>query len=62
MTPEGTTIISPIDWASRESIREKLYTPGELHRMGHISTDWRDVERQKRDAGQPAGVVKAESV
>jgi predicted ATPase len=47
---EGTRI-SPVDEASREAIREGLYRPGELLQMGQLQTDWRDVERQRAEAG-----------
>jgi predicted ATPase len=38
MTPHGTAI-GPIDWASRETIKDRLYTPGELLRSRQFSPE-----------------------
>ncbi len=36
---EGETILGPVDEASRTSIRDHLFTAGELLRLNQISTD-----------------------
>ncbi|HEX6898266.1 MAG TPA: AAA family ATPase [Thermoanaerobaculia bacterium] len=40
----GRTIIAPLAQSSRQAIREHLYTPGELLRIGEL---WQDVEAAK---------------
>jgi predicted ATPase len=45
---DGATEIGPIDRASRESIQEDLFSPGELLRMDQFEPDWRDLERQRQ--------------
>jgi predicted ATPase len=52
---ENGTRISPVDEASREAIKERLATPGELLRMEYIQTNWRDLERQAREQTSPEG-------
>src|SRR4029077_5845885 len=42
---QGRTIIAPMSKASRQAIREHLYTPGELLRAGELG---QDVETAKR--------------
>jgi predicted ATPase len=37
---EGKTLIAPVDGYSRDAIRERLYTPGELLRNGELSGDF----------------------
>lgn len=46
-TDEQGTKISAIDQASREAIKERLSTPGQLLQTDFIETDWRDVQRQR---------------
>ena len=43
-----STTIAPPDPASIKSIKDHLYTPGELQRMGQLSQDPNDIERQAR--------------
>jgi predicted ATPase len=38
----GGTMIGPIDQASRQAIREDLYTPGDLLGMDQLELDWAD--------------------
>ena len=45
---EGLTRIAPVDEASRCSIQNHLYTPGELLRINQLEPDPRDIERQKQ--------------
>jgi predicted ATPase len=45
---DGKTVITPIDEASREILRRKLNTLGELERQDRLETDPDDVERQQR--------------
>jgi len=45
---EGVTRIATVDDASRCSIQDHLYTPGELLRMDQLEPDPRDIERQKQ--------------
>lgn len=40
----GRTIVAPLAQSSRQAIREHLYTPGELLRIGEL---WQDVEAAK---------------
>jgi predicted ATPase len=35
----GATVLAPIDKTSREALRHKLYTPGELLRLNQLGTD-----------------------
>lgn len=35
----GATVLAPIDKTSREALRQKLYTPGELLRLNQLGTD-----------------------
>jgi predicted ATPase len=44
---EGETLIGPIDSASQKTIRDHLYSAGELLRMNQLVLDRADVERQK---------------
>ncbi len=44
---KGRTIIAPMSKASRQAVREHLYTPGELLRAGELG---QDVEEAKRAA------------
>ncbi|MEM9457869.1 MAG: AAA family ATPase [Myxococcota bacterium] len=44
----GTTELAGIDSASREAVKQHLYTPGELLRMDQLHADPRDVERQRQ--------------
>jgi predicted ATPase len=45
---QGTTAIGLVDPASREAIREHLYSPGELLRMDQLQIDPADLERQRQ--------------
>jgi predicted ATPase len=45
---KGTTAIGLVDPASREAIREHLYSPGELLRMDQLQIDPADLERQQQ--------------
>lgn len=47
---DGRTEIGPIDRASREVIRKRLYSAGELLRMDQIEVDRRDTARQESDS------------
>ena len=44
---DGDTKIAPIDGASRESIKECLYSPGALLAMDQLEPDQADLERQR---------------
>lgn len=44
----GTTELGPVDAASREAIRQHLYSPGELLRMDQLQPDPEDVRRQQQ--------------
>jgi hypothetical protein len=44
---EGETLVGPIDPASQKTIRDHLYSAGELLRMNQLILDRADVERQK---------------
>lgn len=35
----GSTMLAPIDKTSKEALRQKLYTPGELLRLNQLTTD-----------------------
>ncbi len=55
---DGVTEIGAVDPASREAIRDHLYTPGELLRMDQLQPDPKDLQRQREsivmgDAGTP---------
>jgi hypothetical protein len=53
---DGETVIGPIDRASRDAIREKLFSPGELLRMDQLQADWVDLQRQRQvNPSAPAG-------
>lgn len=41
----GQTVISPVSASSREAIRERLYTPGELLRVDELNPDLDEAER-----------------
>lgn len=41
----GQTMISPVSASSREAIRERLYTPGELLRVDELNPDLDEAER-----------------
>ncbi len=45
----GETILGPVDEASRTSIRDQLFTPGELLRLNQLSTD-ESVQQQATQA------------
>jgi predicted ATPase len=45
---QGTTEIGPIDAASRKSIKEHLYTAGELLRMDQLEVDRDDLKLQEQ--------------
>lgn len=52
----GQTLIAPVAEASRQAIREHLYTPGELLRSDELEPDWQtaeDMARQLHLFGQP---------
>jgi hypothetical protein len=49
----GRTEIGPINRASREAIRERLYSAGELLRMDHL-----DPERPGATSQPPAGLTE----
>lgn len=49
---EGETQIAPLDAASRETIRDHLYTAGELLRMDQLRPDAEDLKRQASRAQQ----------
>lgn len=44
----GKTEVAGIDAASREAVKNHLYTPGELLRMDQLRADEADVERQRQ--------------
>lgn len=44
----GKTELAGIDAASRESVKEHLYSPGELLRLDQLQADDADVERQRQ--------------
>lgn len=44
----GTTELAGIDNASREAVKQHLYSPGELLRMDQLQADPQDVERQQQ--------------
>jgi len=46
VSQEGTTMVAPIDDASREAIRSHLYTPGELLRLDQLEPSREDLKRQ----------------
>jgi predicted ATPase len=45
---EGITRIAPLDEASREAIRDSLFTPGELLRLDQLEPDLKDLARQEQ--------------
>jgi predicted ATPase len=45
---QGRTDVAPVDAASRETIRNHLYTAGDLLRMDQLEPDRADVERQSQ--------------
>jgi predicted ATPase len=45
---EGVTRIAPLGKASREAIRDSLYTPGELLRLDQLDPDLKDLARQEQ--------------
>jgi predicted ATPase len=45
---DGDTVIGPIDAASREAIRDHLYSPGELLGMDQLEPDQKDLQRQRQ--------------
>lgn len=44
----GKTSLAPIDEASREAIRQELFSPGELLRLDQLSPDENDLTRQRQ--------------
>src|SRR5262249_21897061 len=52
---DGQTVITPVDEASREIVRRKLDTLGELERQDRLETDPDDVERQQQPARSVQG-------
>jgi predicted ATPase len=42
---QGRTIIAPMSKASRQAVREHLYTPGELLRVGELGQDIEEAQR-----------------
>lgn len=44
----GSTVIAPIDEASRSALRDKLYTPGELLRANQLSPDFEKIAEQDK--------------
>lgn len=48
VSQDGTTRIAPLDEASREAIKEHLYTPGELLRLDQLEPDPKDLARQEQ--------------
>jgi predicted ATPase len=52
---EGTTLIAPVDASGRELIRRRLYTPGELLRIGQLFPD-RGANGAPGGTGRPAPV------
>lgn len=48
VSQEGRTRIAPIDEASREAIKDHLYTPGELFRLDQLEPDRKDLQRQEQ--------------
>jgi hypothetical protein len=44
---QGSTQIGPVDRASRDAIKDHLYTPGELLRMDQLTVDPDDLARQQ---------------
>ncbi|MEE8525370.1 MAG: AAA family ATPase, partial [Thermoanaerobaculia bacterium] len=60
---DGKTLIAPVDDFSRQAIRERLCTPGELLRNGELSGDFeaaRAAARNLRLFGQPLEPVDEE--
>jgi predicted ATPase len=51
---DGATVIGTINRASREAIREHLFSAGELLRMDQFEPDYDDLQRQRRSF-EPAG-------
>ena len=45
---DGETELAGVDGASRESVKNHLYTPGELLRLDQLRADDADVQRQKQ--------------
>ena len=45
---EGETILGPVDEASRSSMRDHLFTAGELLRLNQIRTDLTDHQRLRQ--------------
>lgn len=45
---EGRTIVAPFDAASLKTIKDHLYTAGDLLRMDQLAPDLADVERQRQ--------------
>ncbi|HYO13216.1 MAG TPA: AAA family ATPase [Thermoanaerobaculia bacterium] len=48
VSDQGKTLIAPIDEASREAIRNHLYTPGELLRLDQLEPDRNELRRQEQ--------------
>lgn len=48
VSQQGRTGIAPIDDASRNAIRDHLYTPGELFRLDQLEPDPADLRRQEQ--------------
>lgn len=48
ISKEGKTQIAPLDEASRQAIRDHLYTPGELLRLNQLEPDPKDLARQEQ--------------
>jgi predicted ATPase len=46
---KGTTLIAPVSQSSREAIRERLYTPGELLRSDELNPDRRTAEESAQE-------------
>ncbi|MCA1684808.1 MAG: AAA family ATPase [Planctomycetia bacterium] len=45
---DGDTKIAGVDRASREAIKEHLFSAGQLLSMDQLEPDWRDLERQRQ--------------
>lgn len=48
ISQDGTTRVAPLDEASRQAIKNHLYTPGELLRLDQLEPDPKDLARQEQ--------------
>jgi predicted ATPase len=52
---DGETRIAPLDEASRSTMRERLFSAGELLRLNQLAPDRRDLQRQQSRQGELFG-------